>query len=189
MMDELKTGHGTLAVIVDDDPAALEMLSLALDEQGFEVMSFNNTCSALYCLPQGEQIDVLILDYSLQSATGLELLLGLRSRYRIRRTVMITGCVEELNPGTARQWRIDQILPKPVDLDQLLLSVGSGHLEIGDDQDDSQNPGPDRDDRGVDGLDRMCDRGEGRPQGGRCQSVEEDDYPQGAEGRAAPRSQ
>lgn len=111
----MQTKHRVL--IVDDDSSIRWVLSRAIQNAGFKVISCDNGQEALTLISQ-QQPSVVFSDIQMPGISGLELLETIRNRHPQLPVVMITA-----NPDTDMASRSHQIgafdyLPKPFDLNQ-----------------------------------------------------------------------
>jgi two-component system response regulator ChvI len=66
-------------VLVDDDPAFLDLLASAVQSAGHEVVRFGDPRTALANLREGMRTDLCILDWTMPTMNGLELLKQIRA--------------------------------------------------------------------------------------------------------------
>ena len=104
----------TAVLVVDDDDDVREMLSLVLEAEGFEVSTAWNGQLALEQLGQF-QSGVVLLDLRMPILSGWEVIEALRDDGRLRSIpiAICTSSPEDAPVGFP-------IVPKPVDLDQML---------------------------------------------------------------------
>jgi len=99
-------------LIVDDEPIIREVLQVAFEEQGWQVMKADTGEDALRRLEDSE-FEVLVIDKNLPGMSGVDFIRHVRRRDRIVRILLITAygsvesAVETLNLG------IDAYLEKP----------------------------------------------------------------------------
>jgi len=62
-----------VALVVDDDPAVLELLAEMLGELGCEVITRQNATEALDALEQDQRIELLLTDINMPGIAGYEL--------------------------------------------------------------------------------------------------------------------
>jgi DNA-binding response OmpR family regulator len=99
-------------LIVDDEPVIREVLQVAFEEQGWQVMKAESGEAALRRLEDSE-FEVLVVDKNLPGMSGVEFIRDVRKRDRRIRILLITAygsvesAVETLNLG------IDAYLEKP----------------------------------------------------------------------------
>jgi len=62
-----------VALVVDDDPAVLELLAEMLEELGCEVLTQQNAAEALTVLRNDRRIEILLTDINMPGIAGFEL--------------------------------------------------------------------------------------------------------------------
>lgn len=71
-----------LAWVIDDEPAIVDIVTFALETQGFRWRSFHAAGPAWTAL-RSEQPDLIVLDVMLPDMTGIELCRRIRDRWNI----------------------------------------------------------------------------------------------------------
>lgn len=109
-------------MVVDDEPGVRNMLVAVLEDEGYSVLSATNGAQALALLER-EHPDLVLLDIMLPGVDGREV---------FRRMADLPGAAETpvmLMSAAARpnltDRRLAGFLPKPFDLDQLLVAVAN----------------------------------------------------------------
>jgi FixJ family two-component response regulator len=82
--------EGTVAIVVDDDPAVCSSLKFALEVEGLSVRIYSDAAEALQEANYPER-GCLIIDYKLPEMTGLDLLSLLRERRINLPAIIITS--------------------------------------------------------------------------------------------------
>ena len=109
-------------LVVDDEPAQLELLSGFLSKQGFETVLAESATKAIEIFRQ-ELIDLVITDQKMPDMSGLDLLKSVRLINPEAAVVVITAygtvdtAVAAIKSGAA------DYLSKPVNLDELLYRI------------------------------------------------------------------
>jgi two-component system cell cycle response regulator CpdR len=62
-----------IALVVDDDPAVLELLAEMLEELGCEVITQQDAAEALTVLGEDQRIEILLTDINMPGIAGYEL--------------------------------------------------------------------------------------------------------------------
>lgn len=106
----------------DDEIDLLKPHILFLEEKGYKVFSTNNGNEALEFL-EYEPMDIVFLDEQMPGLSGLETLSEIKERYPHLPVVMITKSEEEHIMEDAIGSKISDYLIKPVNPNQILLSV------------------------------------------------------------------
>ncbi|OEU67598.1 MAG: sigma-54-dependent Fis family transcriptional regulator [Desulfovibrio sp. S3730MH75] len=109
-------------LVVDDSISTLEILKRNLQSGGYEVYSCTRVAEALSLLDE-LSIDLIITDYRMPEATGLDLIKHVRANHPDTEIMMITGyptitgAVEAIKDGAG------EYLPKPFTTEELLSTV------------------------------------------------------------------
>ena len=107
---------------VDDSASTLEVLKRHLQSGGYEVYSCSRVAEALPLLDELD-IDLIITDYRMPEATGLDLIKHVRANHPDIEIMMITGhptitgAVEAIKDGAG------EYLAKPFTAEELLSAV------------------------------------------------------------------
>lgn len=112
-------------IVVEDDTEQLEELIFFLDRAGHKA-SGAVSAGELEELLAGNRPDVVLLDYNLPGATGLELVGRLRRRFGLEvGIVMITARGQSLDRVECRRAGANDYLVKPVNFAELLAVVNN----------------------------------------------------------------
>ncbi len=115
-------------LVVEDDPAALRLVTFTLESAGYEVISTVNGFAGLR-KAQEEQPDLLVLDLMLPGIDGYEVCHRLRSdpagRERRLPILMLTAKSQQADRTMAEQVGVDLYLSKPVTPDEITAAVDS----------------------------------------------------------------
>jgi DNA-binding response OmpR family regulator len=117
-------GIGNLAhrvLVVDDEPQVVWVLQLALDAEGYEVLTARDGVEALAQISQGHP-ELMVLDVMMPRMDGWSVMremskLPVEERPRV---VMVTALASSHDRATAAELGADAYVPKPFDMDQLL---------------------------------------------------------------------
>jgi len=112
--------HGMI-LVVDDDPDLLKMLRRFLGRMlpGAHVLGASDAEHALDIMDQ-HGVDVILADYRLPRANGVELLGYLRRHYPQTRRIMLTGDPDDgLALTASRDAGTERFFMKPLDLNAL----------------------------------------------------------------------
>ncbi len=107
---------------VDDSKSTLEVLKRNLESSGYEVLTCLRVDEALPLLDE-YHIDIVITDFRMPQATGLDLIRHVRENHRDVEIMMITGypsisgAVEAIKDGAG------EYLPKPFTTEELLTAM------------------------------------------------------------------
>lgn len=110
-------------LVVEDDDSVRAMISTALGDEGFEVLTARDGYHALRIVAAGRP-DLIVLDFGLPLLDGPSFAAQWRERFPPERHVPIIG-ISGLPNGAAlaRHSKIDEFLAKPLDLDVLVGTV------------------------------------------------------------------
>ena len=106
----------TNILLIDDDPAVLEVLGLMLSSEDHTVVMVSSPREALARLEAGEPVDLVLTDLHMPDMDGWQLLSAVRSRWPSIRVGIHSGSFGEV-PGSSEP--PDLVLNKPVRLEDL----------------------------------------------------------------------
>ncbi|HEV8229115.1 MAG TPA: response regulator [Candidatus Limnocylindria bacterium] len=110
---------GKRVLVVDDDPSIRDILSAALEDDGYEVVPASNGADALDVVDRWKP-DVIVLDLMMPVMDGWTFARRLRERDDI--PIIVISAANDLARHALDVGARD-VLPKPFDLDKLLPSV------------------------------------------------------------------
>ncbi len=117
-------------LIVDDEETPLRRLKRSLDKENYSTFTATNGMDGLEII-NNNKIDVVITDIKMPGIDGLELLSRAKKMYPDIEVIVITGHGDqEVAVSALRAGAIDYLC-KPIDLDELLLSVNKTVERIG----------------------------------------------------------
>jgi len=124
-------------LLVDDDPGLLRLLSIRLRAEGYEVEAVESAAKALATLGRFAP-DLVITDLRMDKMDGIGLLKELQTRSPGLRVVIITAHGTIPDAVMATQGGAFGFLTKPIDKDQLMITVDnalkiSGSIEVDED--------------------------------------------------------
>jgi len=111
----------TKILVVDDEPAILELLSYNLKSNGYSVVAVREGPEALEVVA-AEQPDLVILDLMLPGLDGFEVCRRIREKWNIP-IIMLTARQEELDKVLGLELGADDYLTKPFSPRELLARV------------------------------------------------------------------
>jgi CheY-like chemotaxis protein len=121
--DQSELEQKTRVLVVDDEPAMREILSLFLGWKGLEVKTAQNPGEALRRVSEGH-LDLVILDWDLAGVEALNLLNYFKGTWPQMPVIIFTGKeADEAFLKKALTGRADAILPKLGSLDALWKEV------------------------------------------------------------------
>jgi CheY-like chemotaxis protein len=122
-------------LVVDDDLSSREVLALLLREEGYRVLEAADAAEALALLDREIALDVLLTDLQLPGASGRELAVETKARFRRAQVIFLSGMLTAPAPEEG------VFLRKPAALDDILAAVRRATGEDGAD-DAADAPGP-----------------------------------------------
>ena len=105
-------------LVVEDEPTSREILDFVLSGAGYEVDAAATATAALMLLGS-TRYDLVIADWLLPDGDGIYI--ADRARALRSRTLIVTGHLPDLPPGTGQRHRL---LSKPVKPAELIAVVG-----------------------------------------------------------------
>ena len=117
----------TTILLVDDEPGIRRSLGEALKDEGYHVVKAERGEQAIDLLhnPDGESLQLMLLDVWLPGQDGLETLKQAKQIRPDLPVVMISGHASIDTAMQATKFGAFDFLEKPIDLDRLLLVVGN----------------------------------------------------------------
>jgi len=108
-------------LVVDDEPQVVWVLQLALDAEGYEVLTARNGIEAMAKISEGHAA-LMVMDVMMPRMDGWSVMrevakLPADERPRV---VMVTALASGRDRETAQRLGVDVYLPKPFDVDALL---------------------------------------------------------------------
>ncbi|MFN2442402.1 MAG: sigma-54-dependent transcriptional regulator [Thermoanaerobaculia bacterium] len=119
----MKRPRPPVVLVVEDEPVAVRVMSVALEREGYVVHAASEGSIALSMLPE-IQPDVIVVDYLLPGMSGMDVLRYLHRRAPDVPVVMITGHGDERLAVEAMKIGAFTYLPKPLDYEELGLVLG-----------------------------------------------------------------
>jgi len=106
--------------LVEDDINMRKSLSLALKEEGYDIVEFRDALSALKKLD--ESIDLIITDITMPKMDGIEFVKELNGRYEV---IMITGNASLERAIECIRLGVKDFLTKPFEIEDLIKAIES----------------------------------------------------------------
>jgi DNA-binding response OmpR family regulator len=108
-------------LVVDDEPQVVWVLQLALDAEGYEVLTARNGIEAMAKISEGHP-ELMVLDVMMPRMDGWSVMRELAKLPADERprVVMVTALASGRDRETAQQLGVDVYMPKPFDVDALL---------------------------------------------------------------------
>ncbi|GAA1473541.1 MtrAB system response regulator MtrA [Corynebacterium felinum] len=108
-------------LVVDDDPAISEMLSLVLDAEGFEAVVVNDGAQATDVFFK-ENPDLVLLDLMLPGMNGIDICRAIRQESTVP-IVMLTAKTDTVDVVLGLESGADDYVPKPFKAKELVARV------------------------------------------------------------------
>lgn len=109
-------------LVVDDAVDTLEVIQRNLTSQGFLVFTASNINDAIKLL-ENNAVDLVITDYKMPGANGLDLIKHIRENYRDLEVIMITGYATVEGAVKAVKTGAEEYLSKPFTDEELISAV------------------------------------------------------------------
>ncbi|PIB23472.1 phosphate regulon transcriptional regulatory protein PhoB [Amylibacter kogurei] len=118
---------GPKVLIVEDEPSQLELLSYNLDVEGYNVFKAETGEQGLLILEETE-IDIILLDWMLPQASGLEVCRQIKRNKATKSipVIMLTARGEEEDKVRGLDTGADDYIVKPYSIKELLARVRAG---------------------------------------------------------------
>ncbi|MBN1655240.1 MAG: sigma-54-dependent Fis family transcriptional regulator [Deltaproteobacteria bacterium] len=120
--DSSRGGDKEVILIVDDVPDAVEVVRRNLDRLGYQTVSATSASDAVRLLEQ-TAVDLVITDYKMPQASGLELIRYIRENRGDTEIIMITGYASVEGAVEAMKFGASEYLSKPFTDEELIASV------------------------------------------------------------------
>ncbi|MEM7033825.1 MAG: response regulator [Chloroflexota bacterium] len=122
--DDVPKGNNQVILLVEDDPAVLEVTKSMLTYLGYRVICATNGEEALtICQNQHQNIDVLITDITMPKMSGLVLAQTLTEGNTAIKIIVTSGYMLEADDETLLKNGITCQLPKPVEIETLAQTL------------------------------------------------------------------
>lgn len=112
----------TTILVIDDSPDTLEIIQRNLSSRGYRVLTADNAPKGISLL-QEHRIDLVITDYKMPKADGLEVVRHIRENYRDIEVMMVTGYASVAGAVEAVKQGAEEYLSKPFTEDELIAAV------------------------------------------------------------------
>lgn len=108
-------------LVVDDDPIIVEMLTVALEDRGYRVLTSVN--GAALQLAQDERPGLILLDLMMPGMDGMEVSQHLRADPTTAAIPIVAMSAQHTLSAAGTRMLSDDRLPKPFDLHTLYATV------------------------------------------------------------------
>ena len=119
--------------IVEDDPIIVEGLTIALNQEGYDVTAFGNVTDAIKEIDSEAHFDVCLLDVNLPDGDGFQVCKAIRSKSDVP-VIFLTACDDEIHTVLAFEQGADDYIAKPFRIRELLARIKAILRRTGADQ-------------------------------------------------------
>jgi DNA-binding response OmpR family regulator len=109
-------------LVMENDPAIIEIVSLILEDEGYEVKALNTESRILEVIDDYKP-DVIILDIIRPSEEGTLLCLTLKQNAKTKHIPVIVFSTHPKVLTTLKEVCADDVVPKPFDVAELINAV------------------------------------------------------------------
>jgi CheY-like chemotaxis protein len=109
-------------LVVDDEPLVRDLLVQFLSLRGYRALGVKDGSAALSMVEQTPP-DLILLDLFMPGMGGVEVLKQLRQREYTGGVIVITGSHDEERLDEAWALGPQEVIGKPIDLEQMLISI------------------------------------------------------------------
>ena len=115
-------------LLVEDEPAQLEMLAYNLEAEGFDVITADNGEDGLILVDENDP-DLIVLDWMMPQLSGIEVCRRLKSNSKTRQipVLMLSARAEEVDRVRGLETGADDYVVKPYSVIELMARV-KAHL-------------------------------------------------------------
>ena len=114
-------GRGERILYVDDEATLVQLGIRRLELVGYQVTGANSPLEAIEVMrAQGDDIALVITDYSMPQMNGLQLAKALHQQHPNVPILLLTGFVEEIPEQVLRTAGVQRVLAKPVTREELV---------------------------------------------------------------------
>ncbi len=111
------TNHTVL--VVDDEESLCDILSIYLEDAGYDTLVANDGRTALAMLQQ-EKVDVIVSDIRMPRGNGIEFINSIKAWNENHPPLIFVTGYSDLTPQEALQYGAEEIIAKPIDYNALL---------------------------------------------------------------------
>ena len=109
-------------LLIDDDAAVLEVVSLMLATDGHDVSTASSGPAGIARLDAGPPVDLVLTDLAMPDMSGWDVVRAVRRRWPDVRVGLVTGTPQYLEE---QQEAVHLLVLKPVDLDTLRRAIAT----------------------------------------------------------------
>jgi len=108
--------------IIDDDPTILQCMAIVLEDEGYQVLTFENATTFERAIKRSLP-SIILMDYYLPDKNGDQLILGLEKKKKTKKIPVIMISAHHEARNLAKKSGVVSFLAKPFDTDTLLNIV------------------------------------------------------------------
>jgi DNA-binding response OmpR family regulator len=112
-------------LVIEDNLDLRDYLRLALETQGYDVLTARNGHEAISYL-NGHRVDVVLTDLFMPEMDGIETIATLRKTFPQVRVIAMSGRPGVDYLAVARELGVNKTLRKPFDIEELLTAITDG---------------------------------------------------------------
>ena len=109
-------------LVIDDDLSVLEVLEEMLSIPGYEVVTTNDGNEALKLI-EGKEFHLVLTDLRMPEVDGWEIAQQAKAKNPLLPVILLSAWVDDSAGTDFSERYIDLFLPKPFDLDNLLMNA------------------------------------------------------------------
>jgi len=109
-------------LVIDDEPDVLELISMILTGNGFEVFKALTGEEGLIMVPNVNP-DLVVLDVVLPGLSGFEICKLVKGRFKNVKVLMVSALDREIDRRYAEEYGADGYISKPFKKDELLREI------------------------------------------------------------------
>jgi CheY-like chemotaxis protein len=127
-LESAPSGNGERLLLVDDEPALIELATMVLTDLGYQVVACAAPEEALRVLGQVDaHFDLLMTDFAMPGMTGLHLASIVRQSHPDLPILLTSGFIDSITEEESVRLRINEVLAKPWSIQALAQAV---HLAL-----------------------------------------------------------
>ena len=113
-------------MIIDDDNKNIFALSATLKAKGYTTVAATNAAEGIQQLKEKKEIGIVLIDIMMPEMDGYEALRIIRNEEQIKELPVIAVTAQAMNGDREKCLAAgaDYYIPKPIDVDQLLIILG-----------------------------------------------------------------
>jgi CheY-like chemotaxis protein len=108
-------------LVIDDEYMMRYLLTLSLEQNGFDVVSAADGQEGIDMLEAGENVSIVITDIVMPRKEGIETIIEIRRKFPDVKIMAISGAGERKDEflALAKKLGANAVMPKPIDFERL----------------------------------------------------------------------